>query len=70
VVLVPASAIVTFAGIEKVLTVDGGKAVERRVRTGRRSGDDVEVLDGIAAGTPVVVAPGNLVGGQAVIVAR
>ena len=34
-----------------------------------RSGEAVEVLDGLEAGTAVVVAPGNLVGGQAVIVA-
>lgn len=70
VVLVPASAIVTFAGIEKVITVHDGKAVETRVRTGRREGDRVEIVEGLEAGTPVVVAPGNLVGGQPVTVIR
>ncbi|HKV11636.1 MAG TPA: efflux RND transporter periplasmic adaptor subunit [Thermoanaerobaculia bacterium] len=65
-VLVPASSVVTFAGIEKVIGVEGGKAVEKRVRTGRRSGDRVEILDGIAAGDPVVLEPGNLVTGQPV----
>lgn len=69
-VLVPASAIVTFAGIEKVITVHDGKAVETRVRTGRREGDRVEIVEGLEAGTPVVVAPGNLVGGQPVMVIR
>jgi RND family efflux transporter MFP subunit len=65
-VLVPLSAVVSFAGIDKVMGVEAGKAVERRVRTGRRTGDRVEILEGVAAGDPVVVAPGNLVGGQAV----
>jgi multidrug efflux pump subunit AcrA (membrane-fusion protein) len=40
--------------------------VEKRIRTGRRAGDRVEVVDGIAAGELIVVTPGNLVGGQAV----
>ncbi len=69
-VLVPASALVTFAGIEKVLGVDGERAVEKRVRTGRRVGDRVEILEGLAAGEPVVVEPGNLTGGQPVTVIR
>jgi RND family efflux transporter MFP subunit len=69
-VLVPASAVVTFAGIEKVLTVREGKAVELRVRTGRRAGDLVEVAEGLSAGEPVVVQPGSLVGGQPVTVVR
>ncbi len=69
-VLVPASAVVTFAGLEKVFGVKDGAAVERRIRTGRRAGDRVEVLDGIAAGDPVVLAPGNLVGGTPVTVTR
>jgi RND family efflux transporter MFP subunit len=67
VVTVPATAVVTFAGVEKVLTVDKGRAVELRVRTGRRAGDRVEILVGLAAGTPVVAQPGNLTAGQAVV---
>jgi RND family efflux transporter MFP subunit len=67
-VLVPASAVVSFAGIEKVLGVEAGKAVEKRVRTGRRAGDRVEILEGAAAGDTVVVEPGNLVDGQPVTV--
>lgn len=69
-VLVPFSAVVSFAGIDKVMGVEGGKAVEKRVRTGRRAGDQVEILEGVVAGDPVVVAPGNLVGGQPVMVAE
>jgi RND family efflux transporter MFP subunit len=67
-VLVPVSAVISFAGIEKVLGVEDGKAVEKRVRTGRRAGDRVEILEGAAAGDTVVVEPGNLVGGQPVTV--
>ena len=67
-VLVPLSAIVTFAGMEKVLTVEEGRSVERRVRTGRRQQGTVEILEGIAAGDQVIVEPGSLVGGQPVTV--
>ena len=67
-VFVPASAIVVFAGIEKVLTVREGKAQERRVVTGRREKDRVEITEGLRAGEPVVVEPGNLTGGQPVVV--
>jgi RND family efflux transporter MFP subunit len=70
VVMVPASAIVTFAGIEKVITVKDGKSVERRVQTGRRNGARVEIVSGLNAGEPVVAEPGSLTGGQAVTVAR
>jgi len=69
-VLVPASAVVTFAGLEKVFVVKDGKALEKRIRTGRRSGDRVEILEGVAAGEPVVIDPGNLVGGMPVTVTR
>jgi RND family efflux transporter MFP subunit len=66
VVTVPEDAIVTFAGIEKVLTVENNAAVEKRVRTGRRFDKRVEILEGIGAGERVVMQPGNLIGGEAV----
>jgi len=69
-VLVPSSAIATFAGVEKVLGVKDGRVVERPVRTGRRAGDRVEILEGLAAGEPVVAEPGNLAGGQPVAATR
>ncbi len=68
VVLAPASAIVTFAGIEKVLAEKQGRAIERRIRTGRRAGDRVEVLEGVAPGDLIVAEPGNLSGGEPVTV--
>jgi RND family efflux transporter MFP subunit len=70
VVTVPQTAVVTFAGVEKVMTVEKDRAVEVRVRTGRRLGDRVEILAGLNAGAPVVAQPGNLTGGQPVTVQR
>jgi RND family efflux transporter MFP subunit len=46
---VPAAAVIEFAGIEKVWLVEQGLFRERRVKTGRRSGDLVEILEGVAA---------------------
>lgn len=65
-IVIPATAIVTFAGVEKVLTVGDGKVIEKRVSLGRREGDAVEVLQGLAIGDRVIVAPGNLVDGDSV----
>jgi RND family efflux transporter MFP subunit len=69
-VTVPASAIVVFAGVEKVIGVKDGKTVEVRVQTGRRQGDQVEIVSGLRVGDGVVVQPGNLAGGQAVTVEK
>jgi len=68
VVSVPASAVIVFAGVEKVLIVRQGKTAEVRVTTGRRLGEDVEIIEGLKRGDPVVTRPGNLVGGQPVTV--
>jgi membrane fusion protein, multidrug efflux system len=68
IVTVPASALVVFAGVEKVLVVRGGKAAEVRVQTGRRLGDEVEIVEGLKQGEAVVDKPGSLTGGQAVSV--
>jgi multidrug efflux pump subunit AcrA (membrane-fusion protein) len=69
-VFVPATAIITFAGIEKVITVEAGVSVEKRVQTGRRDGKRVEIVAGLKPDDVVVVEPGNLVGGQPVTVSR
>jgi multidrug efflux pump subunit AcrA (membrane-fusion protein) len=52
------------------IVVEGGRSVEKRVRTGRRAGDRVEILEGLRPGESVVVEPGNLTGGQPVAVAK
>lgn len=65
-VTVPPNAIVTFAGIDKVILVEGGKALEKAVTLGRRGSDWVEIKAGVNVGQSVVVDPGNLQSGQAV----
>jgi multidrug efflux pump subunit AcrA (membrane-fusion protein) len=69
-VVVPASALVTFAGVDKVLVVKDGKSLEKRVSTGRRDGERIEIVSGLDAGEQVIVDPGNLVGGEPVSVAN
>jgi membrane fusion protein, multidrug efflux system len=65
-VMVPASAVVTFAGIQKVYLVKDGSAIERNIQVGRTEGELVEITDGLKAGEKVVTVPGNLVVGQPV----
>src|SRR5258705_12890078 len=67
-VTVPNNAIVNFAGIEKVIVVQNGKALEKPITTGRRSPEVTEILSGISVGAKVVVDPGNLQSGQDVLV--
>jgi RND family efflux transporter MFP subunit len=62
----PHGSIVVFAGLSKVITVADGKAVEKQVTTGKRSGDFIEVLSGVVAGDKVVETPGSLQQGQPV----
>jgi len=65
-VTVPPNALVTFAGIDKVIIVENGKAVEKTVTVGRRGSDWIEIKAGINTGQAVVLDPGNLQSGQAV----
>lgn len=67
--VIPQSSLVVFAGVEKVLLVKDGKALERRIRTGQRMGDQIEVLEGVETGDLVVTVPGGLADGAAVRVA-
>lgn len=69
-VTVPAKSVVTFAGIDKVLMVKDGKAVEKVVTTGRRTADWTEIVNGVKPGDQVVAEPGNLQSGQPVTVGR
>ena len=66
VLAVPKSAIVTFAGLQKVILVEEGKVVERPVTTGDTRGDEIEVMTGLRAGEAVVDDPGTLQQGQPV----
>jgi RND family efflux transporter MFP subunit len=66
-ILVPTSAVTTFAGVTKVLGIADGRVVERRVRVGRRTGERIEIVDGLTAGDRIIAEPGNLSAGQAVV---
>jgi RND family efflux transporter MFP subunit len=69
-IVVPHSALVVFAGVEKLLLVKDGKVHEQRVRSGRRVGEQVEILEGVATGDVVITAPGGLADGAPVRVAE
>ena len=54
---VPQQAVVVREAFSYVFSVGGdGRVAQLKVRTGRRAGDRVEILDGLAAGARVVVA--------------
>jgi len=63
-VSIPANALITFAGLEKIVTIKEGKALEKSVATGRRHGDFVEITSGLNAGETVVLDPAGLRTGQ------
>ena len=55
--LVPAEAVSQFGQIERVFVVEDSRAVLRLVKTGRLAGTRIEILSGVNAGEPVVLAP-------------
>jgi RND family efflux transporter MFP subunit len=61
---IPAQALVTFAGIEKVVVLQDGKAAERTVTTGRRGLDWIEITSGLKTGEAVVLDPAGIRTGQ------
>jgi RND family efflux transporter MFP subunit len=65
---VPAEALITFAGIEKVVVVQEGKALEKVVVTGRRGLDWTEVVSGLERDEAIILNPGGLRTGQPVTV--
>jgi len=70
-VTVPKTAVVTFAGVDKVFVVAGGAARERRVTLGADLGDRVEIASGVAAGERVAVSDtGRLAEGIPVVPRR
>jgi multidrug efflux pump subunit AcrA (membrane-fusion protein) len=64
--VVPHSALVVFAGVEKLLLVRDGKVHEQRVRTGQRIGERVEIVEGLSSGDMVITQPAGLADGAAV----
>jgi RND family efflux transporter MFP subunit len=65
--VIPLEALLNFAGIEKVITVQDSKALERVVTTGQRGDDWVEIVAGLSPGDGVVMAPAGLRTGQPLI---
>ena len=57
---VPTNAVVAFAGMEKAFVHASGKALEKRIITGVKAHDWVEVVAGLAKGDEVILHPGNL----------
>ncbi len=63
---IPETARIVFAGIEKVIAVEDGKAVEKRIETGRHGVGSIEVLQGLSLGEQIVRTPGSLQHGDPV----
>ena len=70
VVSVPATALLNFAGLEKVVVVHDGKALEKTVTTGRREQNQVEIISGLNVGETVVLDPAGLRTGQPVTISN
>jgi multidrug efflux pump subunit AcrA (membrane-fusion protein) len=65
--VVPTTALFTFAGLEKLFVVTDGRVSERIVRSGTRLDNDVEIVEGVQDGDVVAVSnPGNLQQGREV----
>lgn len=56
---VPASAVLTFAGVHKVIVIADGVAQERRVQLGDRVGDRYEILQGLDGSETIVLTPSS-----------
>ncbi len=67
--VVPAQALFAFAGLEKMFVVADGKVAERIVRSGSRTADGVEIVEGVKEGEVVAISNlGNLQQGREVSV--
>lgn len=71
-VAVPASSLISFAGVNRVFVVESGALADRQVRPGRRlNGDRVEIVSGLKPGDQLVLEPRDrLSAGQRVQIAR
>ncbi|WP_454829386.1 efflux RND transporter periplasmic adaptor subunit [Pseudoxanthomonas wuyuanensis] len=70
-VIVPLSAVIAGAGGARVARLGGDSRLEfRTVRLGRNLGAEIEILDGIAAGDQVVLAPNALLEAGAQVTAK
>jgi RND family efflux transporter MFP subunit len=67
---VPSTAVIAFAGLEKVVLANDGKAEERTVTTHRTGPGWTEITTGLKEGEVVVLEPGGLRTGQSIVIAR
>lgn len=65
---VPANTLIVFSGIEKVIALKDGKALEKTVTTRRRGADWVEIVSGLSAGETVVLDPAGIRTGQPLVI--
>jgi RND family efflux transporter MFP subunit len=61
---IPPSALIAFAGLEKVVVIRDGKAAEKTVTTGRRGAGWIEIVSGVSDGETVVLDPAGIRTGQ------
>ncbi len=54
-VVIPESALVEFAGAEKVWKVVSGQAKEQPVRAGRRTANQIEIMEGLSYGDQILL---------------
>jgi RND family efflux transporter MFP subunit len=54
ILIIPASCIVSRKGKDVVFTIQDGKAVEVIIKSGRKFGDNVEILSGLSAGDEII----------------
>jgi RND family efflux transporter MFP subunit len=67
---IPPNALSTFAGLEKVVVIQKGKAAEKTVTTGRRGSEWIEIISGLSPGEDVVLDPAGIRTGQALTIAN
>jgi RND family efflux transporter MFP subunit len=66
-VCAPTAALINFAGLEKVVVLKDGKAIEKTVTSGRRDGSWIEIVSGLTAGETLVLNPAGIRTGQALV---
>jgi len=54
--IVPQDALLYVYGVYKVFVIDGNTLKEREVKIGERTGDEVEIVEGLSAGERVALA--------------
>lgn len=57
-IFIPASAVVRIGQLDMVNVADGDRMLRRMIKTGRRDGDEIEVISGLSSGHRVVLPAG------------